>query len=78
MSNNHNQNISFKCLGNPQFYDDDSEQNETKTDVDKQKKFYTFNKLPGDVLLIEIINGPMKYEMCIDNSEGHITKNNIQ
>ena len=60
------QNISFKCLGDPQFYlaSDPRRQGD-----DDQVKFYTLDRLPGDRLIIRIKIGLIEFEFKIQFDE---------
>ena len=70
--------FSFKCLGDPGNYYSDSDETlqekKARENDDDQIKFYTLDKLPGDVLMIGIKQGCMEYTMSIMS----VTKEEIQ
>ncbi len=67
-----NFNFSFKCFGNPGFYYEDEK--ELINNDDDKIKFYTLDKLPGNVLIIQIIQGALEYIMSTTN----ITKEDLE
>jgi hypothetical protein len=78
LTNQDMQDITFKCLGDPDFEDyveeskeneasegnEESQDNQNDSDV-KKEKFYTLDKLPGNNLIMQIKYGPVEYEICI-------------
>jgi hypothetical protein len=60
------QTISFKCLGDPQFY---LASDPRRQDDDDQVKFYTLDRLPGDRLIIRIKIGLIEFEFKIQFDE---------
>jgi hypothetical protein len=66
-----NQTITFKCLGDPEFYLASDPRRETDDD---QVKFYTLDQLPGDRLKIVVENGGMVSLIQISGA----TKEDIQ